>query len=186
MAKNKGQFQKGEHWRKPKPWWDKSWLQDQYVTCQRSGADIAHEGGVRDSAIYYWLAKHGIQRRTMSEIRKEKHWGAAGSDNPMWNRKGELNPRWLGGITPDRQSFYMSQEWKKACSEVWKRDKATCCRCELQKKRNPDMPFHIHHIESFSNKTLRADTANLVLLCECCHHFIHSRKNADREYLPEV
>jgi hypothetical protein len=117
----------------------------------------------------------------MSEIRKMKRWGQSGVDNPMWNKKGELNPRWLGGITPERQSFYISQEWKNVCSEVWKRDKAICQRCGLRKET--DMPFHIHHIKSFKESKLRADINNLILLCETCHQWIHSKGNKSNDYI---
>lgn len=185
MRNSKGQFEKGHHWRSRKPWWDKGWLYDQYSTRRRSAADIATEGGVGETAILYWLGKHNISRRSVSETRKYKYWGSAGADNPMWNKRGELNPRWLGGITPERQSFYTSTEWKKACRTVWIRDDAECQRCRLLKKEFPDIPFHIHHIESFANKSLRADTKNLLLLCEVCHHFVHSKKNINREHLPQ-
>lgn len=185
MKNNKGQFKKGTHWRKKKPWWDRQWLYDQYITYGRSAKDIALDGGVGETAILYWLAKHSIKTRTMKETRKNKHWGLLGADNPMWNRRGELNPRWLGGVTPERQAFYTSQEWKTACSFVWDRDSATCQRCGLEKKTNSDVPFHIHHIVSFANESLRADTDNLILLCEICHHFVHSRKNIKHEYISE-
>jgi len=185
MRNKKGQFLKGNHWREKKPWWEKEWLFDQYINCKKSAFDIAKEWGVRDTAIHYWLKKHGIKGRSISESRKIKHWGSVGSDNPMWNKFGELNPRWMGGVTPERQLFYASQEWKTACSSVWKRDRAICQRCDLSKKESPDMPFHIHHIESFANTELRADIKNLVLLCETCHHFIHSKRNINHEYLPK-
>ncbi len=186
MRNKKGQFLKGSHWRSRKPWWSRDWLCDQYVNCQRSAAGIAVEGGVGETAILYWLDKHDIPRRTMSEVRKMKHWGACGADNPMWNRRGELNPRWLGGVTPERQAFYTSDEWKAACSAVWNRDRATCQRCKVNRRDSMDAPFHIHHIESFANRELRAEVSNLVLLCETCHHFVHSKANTDREHLPEV
>jgi len=184
MRNNKGQFKKGSHWRKRKPWWDKEWLYDQYITCGRSAKEIANGGGVTENAIFYWLHKHKIKRRNISEARAIKYWGSKGTDNPMWNRRGELNPRWLGGVTPERQAFYTSEEWRKACSAVWKRDGAICQRCGLYREDALDMPFHIHHIQSFANKDLRADVSNLVLLCETCHWFIHSRENVDRDYLP--
>ena len=101
----------------------------------------------------------------------------------MWNKRGELNPRWKGGITPLRQAFYMSEEWKTVCSAVWKRDKATCRRCGLEKKENAEMPFHIHHVVSFANEQLRATASNLVLVCETCHHFIHSKRNEKNEFI---
>lgn len=185
MRNKKGQFKKGHHWRKPKLWWDKEWLKDQYINCGKSAIQIATEGGVTENAIFYWLSKHNIKRRSMTEIRAEKKWGLFGSDNPMWNRKGELNPNWAGGITPERQLFYQSAEWKTVCQIIWKRDNATCCRCGLYKEDSKDMPYHIHHIESFANRELRADADNLVLLCEACHHFVHSKRNIERAFLPK-
>ena len=182
MRNKKGQFKKGHHWRTPQQFRDKKWLVENYVKQERSTGDIAKGFGVTDAAILFWLKKHGIDRRSLSEARKLKHWGLSGVDNPMWNRRGDLNHNWKGGITPERQSFYVSQEWKTACSNVWKRDNATCQRCSLDKRESADMPFHIHHIKSFADKELRADETNLVLLCEACHHFVHSKKNTKNEY----
>lgn len=197
MSTNDGRFKKGErrspatefkpgqHWRKRKPFWDREWLYHEYVVMGRSTGDIAAQFDVIPESISHWLRKHDIPRRSISEARAIKHWGASGSDNPMWNRRGELNPRWLGGVTPERQAFYTSQEWKSACSAVWKRDNATCQRCQLHRNDQPDMPFHIHHIVSFAVEKLRADTDNLVLLCEVCHQFVHSRRNVDGEFLSQ-
>jgi hypothetical protein len=185
MRNEKGQFLKGAHWRKPQPFRDRAWLIEEYVLKQRSTGDIAIEFGTTDAAILFWLRRHKIPRRSVSEARKIKRWGAEGADNPMWNKRGELNPRWLGGITPERQSFYTSRQWKRACALVWKRDKAKCRRCDLHREAQPDMPFHIHHIVSFADPELRADPANLALLCEVCHHFVHSRRNVGREFLPK-
>lgn len=179
----KGQFTKGTHWRTATPIREREWLYEQYVTLKRASGDIAKDFGYTDSAVLFWLKKHGIPRRTTREIRQIKHWGTSGSDNPMWNKKGELNPRWKGGITPERQSFYLSSEWKSACSGVWKRDNATCQRCGVHKADSPDIPFHIHHIESFAIVEKRADTKNLILLCEICHHWVHSKKNTKKEFL---
>ncbi|TXH50932.1 MAG: HNH endonuclease [Desulfurellales bacterium] len=186
MDRNKrGQFLPGTHWREDQPFRHKAWLENEYVELGRSTGDIARQFGVTDAAILFWLRKHGIPRRSVSQARSLKHWGVSGPDNPMWNRRGELNPRWLGGITPERQAFYTSQEWKSACSAVWKRDDATCQRCRLHRDDQPDMPFHIHHITSFAVEELRADLANLVLLCEVCHQFVHSRGNVDGDYLSQ-
>lgn len=186
MNKNDGKFKPGHHWREPRPWWNKKWLYDQYIVCQRSASEIAQEAGITENAILYWLHKHKIKRRTISEARAVKHWGASGSDNPMWNKFGELNPNWKGGVTSERQAFYISQEWKDVCSATWKRDNATCQRCGLHKDDRNDMPFHIHHIVTFANEELRADIDNLVLLCEACHQFVHSSENTEREFLPKV
>ena len=180
-ASPKTQFKKGQHWREHKPYWNKEWLVNQYIVLGKSASEIAKEQGCKTNNILYFLKKLKIPIRNTSEARKVKYWGQSGVDNPMWNMRGELNPMWLGGITPERQSFYQSKEWKIACSSVWKRDMATCQRCGIQK--NTDMPFHIHHIKSFKDKELRADLDNLILLCESCHHFIHSKKNIERLWI---
>lgn len=177
---------KGTHWREPQQFRDKEWLENAYIDQQKSTGDIAGMFGVTDAAILFWLKKHGITRRSISESRKTKHWGQVGSDNPMWNKRGEINPNWKGGVTPERQEFYTSKEWKDACSFVWKRDASTCQRCNLTKKEQEDMPYHIHHIVGFANRELRADPQNLVLLCEVCHQFVHSRKNKNGEFLPKI
>jgi hypothetical protein len=183
--KPNGQFEKGEHWRQHKPFREKGWLIEHYINQQMSTGEIATMFGVTDTAVLFWMKKHNIDRRSISQARGIKKWGVSGSDNPMWNKRGELNPRWLGGITPERQAFYTSRKWKIACSAVWKRDSATCQRCGIMKKENKDIPFHIHHVKSFSDKKIRAETSNLVLVCEICHHFIHSKRNKNCEYLQE-
>jgi len=184
--KPNGQFAKGSHWRPHRPFRDRAWLLKNYILLQRSTGDIAAEFGVTDGAILHWLQRHDIPRRTTAQARAIKRWASFGPDNPMWNRKGELNPNWRGGVTPERQAFYTSKEWRNACSAVWARDAAACRRCGTSKARAADMPFHVHHIVSFADKSLRADPENLVLLCEACHHFVHSRENVDREHLPEI
>lgn len=184
MAHNeRGQFIRGTHWRPEKPYWKKSWLEEHYTEKQMSASEIAQMFGITENAIYFWLKKHQIPGRTMSEVRKAKRWGSFGPDNPMWNRKGEMSPNWRGGVTKERQLFYASQEWKTACRVVWKRDRGCCQRCGGNKTLTPDMPMHIHHVVPFANVPLRADASNLVLLCEACHRFVHSRKNVNHEHL---
>ena len=175
------EFKKGQHWRPRKNHWDAKWLREEYEIKKRSAQEIANENGCTENNILFWLHKHGIQRRSTNETRAIKHWGLVGADNPMWNRKGELNPHWKGGCTPERQTFYISKEWKNACLGVWKRDRAICQRCRIQVSAG--IPFHIHHIISFAVQAKRADINNLILLCEICHHWVHSRKNLKREFL---
>jgi len=180
-SKKTGRFEKGYTWRKTKPYWDRGWLYVEYIVKGKSAKEIADEQGCHSNNIYFWLLKHNIKTRNVSQARKLKYWGLQGEDNPMWNKRGELNPNWKGGITPERQEFYQSRKWKEVCSLVWKRDKATCRRCFI--KSNEGIPFHIHHKSSFSNRELRADKNNLVLLCKVCHNFIHSKLNENREFL---
>jgi len=172
---NNGQFKKGEHWRTHQPYWDKAWLEKEYAT--KSCGDIAKDFNITEAAILFWLRKHGIERRTTSEAREIKYWGCSGEDNPMFGKRGELNQNWKGGCTPDRQLFYMTDEWKRACQEVYRRDDAKCRRCKKSGK------LHIHHVISFAEKRHRAEPDNLVLLCVGCHRFVHSKKNTNLEFI---
>jgi len=172
---NKGQFKKGQHWRKHKPYWDKEWLKKEYS--KRSAGDIARDWNITEAAILHWLRKYNIKRRTISEARALKYWGCSGEDNPMFGKNGKLNPNYRGGCTQERQLFYAGSEWKDVCSAVYKRDNAKCVRCGKPGK------MHVHHIVSFSEKKYRADINNLVLLCVKCHRFVHSKKNINREYI---
>ncbi len=171
------EFKKGSCRWPEKPYWHKNWLENEYLQKERSAADIANEFGVTECAILQWLRKHNIQPRTMSEIRSKKHWGSSGKDNGMYGSTGNKNPNWKNGCTPDRQSFYVSEEWKKVCRLVYARDNARCVKCGSKEN------LHVHHIVSFSVKEKRADVDNLVLLCEKCHRFVHSKKNTEKEFI---
>lgn len=172
---DKGQFVKGNHWREPKSYWDRDWLYNEYINNQKSAKQIADEQGCKEGNILYFLKKHGINTRSISDIRKMKYWGLAGEDNPMYGKVGKLNHNWKGGCTPERQSVYVSIEWKKVVPKIWRRDNATCQLCN--KHKNDGDEFHIHHITPFADELLRMELDNLVLLCKSCHQWIHSKKN---------
>ena len=97
----------------------------------------------------------------------------------MKGRKGSDTPRWKGGITPERQAVYSSREWVEAVKAVWRRDGATCQRCGLRKNTDRNKPFDIHHVKGFANIKHRTNPDALVLLCERCHYWVHSRKNKE-------
>lgn len=178
------EFKEGTHWRKPQSFRDKEWLEQNYVSKSMSAGEIAAMFGVTDSAVLFWLRKHGISRRTVSEARAVKHWGNAGESNPMFGMSGDKNPRWKGGVAPERQTFYSSPAWKAAFDFVWKRDNGKCRRCGASDSGARKM--HVHHIVSFHCKELRCDTTNLVVVCSKCHGFIHSKKNVNAEYIQKV
>jgi len=184
MRDKQGRFKKGHHWREPKLYWCRDWLYQEYVVNERSAADIASEFECNENNILYFLAKHNIPRRSMSDVRRVKHWGLFGEQNGMYGRTGEDNPHWRGGCTPERQALYASQEWAKAVRNVWKRDRATCQRCGKRKQDNEGL-FHIHHIVPFGNEALRTEPSNLVLLCDKCHWFVHSRENTEGEFISD-
>lgn len=119
-----------------------------------------------------------IARGGVPYLRNGKHW--------LKGAPPEANPRWLGGVTPERQEFYRSPEWKAACCAVWQRADARCERCGRDHRlrdRKRERPFHVHHIVSFAVRELRAEASNLALLCEPCHMWVHSKNNVDRQFL---
>jgi hypothetical protein len=171
MPNAKGQFQRGEHWRTPQPYWDRAWLDHEYTAERRSASDIAAQFAITENSILFWLGKHGIPRRSISEIRERKHWGLAGAANPMYGKVGILNPRWKGGLTPARQAIYASSDWKSAARAVRKRDKA-CRLCGCCKDTE------IHHIDPFSQAPLLVmDVGNMILLCGACHRKMRGKEN---------
>ena len=163
------EFKEGQHWRKPKSYWSKEWLEGEYITKGKTMQQIANEQGCHRNNILYFLKKHNIKSRTIKEIRSKKYWGLEGEINGMFGKTGEQSPNWKGGITPERQAFYSSLEWKKVAREIKQRDKI-CQRCKSK------IDLHIHHIISFEVKELRMELSNLVLLCEKCHFWVHSKK----------
>ena len=182
MPNEHGQFLKGEHWRKPRPHWQKQWLVDEYVTAARSTGDIAAECGCTDANIIRWLRKHGIARRTVAQARAIKHWGAVGSNNPMHGKTGAANPGYVDGSSPERQRMYAQGEGKAFVRSVLARDGYRCRRCKAPKAGAKSL--HVHHIRPWAgNEVLRFDASNAVTLCRTCHQFVHSKANTEREFL---
>lgn len=175
------EFKKGQHWREPKLYWNEEWLFTEYIVKGKSAEQIAQENGCKSNNILYFINKFGIRTRTMSEIRVNKYWGLVGEQNGMYGRCGEANPHWMGGISPERQTFYASPEWSDVVKRVWERDAAKCGRCEISKTN--DIEMHIHHITSFVVKDMRCDLNNLILVCKKCHNWIHSKKNTDKLFV---
>jgi 5-methylcytosine-specific restriction protein A len=171
----KTEFKPGEHWRPHQAFREKEYLNEEYINKQRSASDIAREFNVGDTAILFWLAKHDIPRRGVSQARAIKHWGAGGEKNPMFGKKGEDSVNWRGGVTPERQRVYSSLEWSNAARIVWERDGGKCTECGREERR-PHY-IHIHHDKPFDTfPEDRCDPANLRLVCSQCHPKFHKRK----------
>jgi 5-methylcytosine-specific restriction endonuclease McrA len=182
MHDSQGHFVKGTHWRERKPHWDAEWLRTQYVSSGRSTGDIAAECGCTDANILYWLARHGIPRRNVAEARALKHWGASGEANPMHGKTGAANPRYVDGSSPERQRLYAQGQGKAFIREILARDGYRCQRCSAPKTTPKSL--HVHHVKPWAgNEQLRFDSKNAVTLCRDCHSWVHSRANADREFM---
>ena len=173
------QFKKGQHWRKRKPYWDRAWLENEYVNKKRTLSEIAAEFGVTANAISFWIIKHGIKTRSISETRKIKYWGASGKANPMYGRRGPKSTYWKGGHTPQRQKDYAKTEVISFLRSIRQRDRV-CQRCGSK----GSSPLHVHPIQSFSlYPELRYVESNCVCLCKACHLWVHSNANERGDFL---
>lgn len=163
------------------------WLKEEYINKGRTLGDMGNEAGVTPNTILKYMRKFGVETRTTVESRAINGTltSLSGKQNPMYHRRGEKNPNWRGGCTPDRQALYNSQEWADVVQLVWKRDNATCQRCNKRKNSEVQI-YHVHHIVSFAVVELRTDPDNLTLVCEDCHTWIHSKKNKQKEFIKEI
>ena len=189
----------------------KEWLFEQYVTLGRDTSQIGLDVGRDPKSVWNWLKDFGIPTRLRGSYAKRflrgrvagfKHSEATKkklSDNAkargaipydpkvgpyMKGKRGAETPNWKGGITAERQSHYGTPEWIRLVNAVWARDKKCCQRCG--KKHSKGEPFDVHHIVSFQCKELRSEITNLVLLCERCHYWVHSRKNTKKEFIKAI
>ena len=172
--RNQGRFVKGRSYRFtiPKLYWERDWLYNEYVEEKKSAKRIAIEQGCNENNILYFLKKHNIETRTMSEIRRIKHWGARGKNNPMFGRYGKLNPNWNGGNSPERQSKYARYYWKELAKSILKRDNYKCRKCGQGHIK--DHKLIVHHIKPWARyPELRFVADNLITLCEACHKNEH-------------
>lgn len=163
----KGRFLPGHHWRPRQKWWDKEWLNTQYKT--KSASEIALENNTTESNMLYWLRKHRIQRRTVSEARQIKHWGLSGKNNPMWR----------GGITPRDTSSKKYREWRVS---IFERDDYICQICN-----NRGGSLEAHHIlpiRTFNGSPdLEFNKSNGITLCKKCHNIIQNKEMLFAKYL---
>lgn len=92
------------------------------------------------------------------------------------NWTGEDNPCWRGGHPP-----YYGPNWLRQQREARRRDNHRCCLCgtsEQTQRRALDV-HHIKPMRLFAGDYRRANAlANLVSLCEFCHHLAESFSKA--------
>ena len=181
MRNKNGKFGKGYTYRNPKPYWDKKWLWEEYVTKKKSATQIAKEQNCHKNNIYSFLKKHSIPTRTMKQIRKIKKWGLSGKSNGMYGKTGKQNPNWNGGHSPERQSIYARSAWKKLAKTILARDKYRCQLCGTGHLHKEGYGLVVHHIKAWSlYPELRFEHKNLQTLCVNCHKKIHSRRKSIR------
>lgn len=200
-------------WQAKQKGYDANWLRAKYVDEGLSADEIALLVSRNAKSVWNWLKWYGIATRPRGH--NQKNWfhpghnksprgpvsdetkrkiSASNTGKPkrpkgerhhLAGKTGPLSPTWRGGITPERQAFYASQEWRAACTAVWHRADAKCERCGKDHRQidRKSEAFHVHHIVSFAVRELRAEPSNLALLCDRCHRHVHSRKNVTHEFL---
>lgn len=193
----------------------REWCEQKYLVETLGCPDIAQLVNRDAKTVWYWLRKHGIQTRPRGADERQhfkkgtqtrlgiKHTPEAiakvrraslerGAVPYLRNgvhfnkgKRGAVVANWKGGVTPERQTFYRSDEWKAAVKAVWKRADARCERCGLDRRTTDRKAewFHVHHIVSFAVGELRCEVDNLVLLCRPCHRWVHSKANVNGEYI---
>lgn len=187
---------------------DKDWLYQKYVVEGLSTYDIGKIVGRNPKNVYNKLKDFGIPTRTRAEeIVKHSWWNLglehagkgkhrsedvkekiskARTGKKYPNLQGEKNgmfgkrsPNWKGGTTPERQKIYGSNLWREIVKTVFERDGFICQRCN-----QPKRIIHVHHIKSWADyPDNRFDLDNLITICKECHHWIHSKKNTNRDFL---
>lgn len=173
--------------RDPKTVW--AWLKHYGIPTRRRGGLTSPHAFRKGHTSLFTGRKHSAEtRQRLREIALAD--GRVPFDPkvgpPFRGKRGAETPNWKGGVTPERQAFYASDEWRSACKIVWARAKARCERCGIDHNTADRRgTFNVHHIVSFMVRELRATESNLALLCRPCHFFVHSRDNVDRAFIGE-
>lgn len=168
----------------PKTIW--SWLKKNEIPTRSRGGDSSSGSFKKGSNL--WLGKKH-KPETKDKIREARlkdghvpylkngvHW--------MKGLESKNHPNFKGGLTPERQSLYSSNEWSEAIKKVWKRDNAICQKCGKSHNEEKNRGnFHIHHLVSFQVRELRSEVSNLILLCKECHRWVHSNKNINKQFI---
>lgn len=107
-----------------------------------------------------------------------------GKDNGMYNRRGERNPNWKGGVTnliKLIRHLYKYRQWR---SDIFTRDEWTCQECGIRSGFGKAVYLEAHHIKSFAEILKEYDVHSLeeaeyceelwdinngITLCNKCH-----------------
>ena len=187
---------------------DRDWLYQKYIVEELSTYQIGKIVNRNPKNVYNKLKDFGIPTRSRAETIQKNAWWNIGKDH--WNKgkhrsektknkisktrkerkipgmQGKSNPmygkrshNWKGGVTPERQRIYATGLWKEIAKTVFERDLWLCQKCGKQNNN-----LHTHHKKAWADYIEnRFDLDNLVTLCKKCHHWIHSKKNINKEFI---
>lgn len=157
------------HYHSAKTYHDRQWLHNAYIVERRSAEDIAREFGVAGVTVTRNLRRVGIEVRDAKESKIGVFAGAK-------------NASWKGGVTPERQRLYKTQQWRQLVRFIFERDQFRCQRCGVGQASKHHL--HAHHIKPWAdNEQLRFETTNLITLCRDCHLWVHSLANTEKQFL---
>jgi hypothetical protein len=165
------------------------WLRDYGIKTRSRGTSTKKQWarGERDTFSGWKMSEEGREKIRQARLRDGRvPYLTKDGSHYMKGRRGKDHHGWQGGLTPEREALAQTEEWKSVVKFVWRRADAKCERCGVDHRKVDNRKangFHVHHITPFRFKELRADPTNLALLCRPCHHFIHSKKNVDKEFI---
>jgi transposase-like protein len=111
---------------------------------------IADKLGISASTVHHWMEKHGIERRSKTDL------------------VGELHPRYK----EDSEYHVYDQQWARVRETVIQRDDEQCQECGISRakcKERYDMDLDVHHITPQRKVDDKYDTENLITMCRSCH-----------------
>lgn len=175
--------------RDPKRVWE--WIRDYGIETRGRGSDLSRQWSDGERQHPGGFAHTQETKSKIRELRLRDGrvpYLTKDGTHYMRGRRGADHHGWKGGLTPEREALSTTDEWKNAVKAVWARADAKCELCGKDHRTidRRKSSFDIHHIISFQYRPTRADVSNLVLLCEPCHYFVHSKRNTEKLYLKET
>jgi len=167
---------------KGKVYVNKTWLAEHYCHLNLDQATIAELAGVSPHTIRSWIRKHGHQKPIGSWSKGRSSWNKGKRYQAGWHhspetkqrfgdqKRGENNPHWKGGITPEAVS--LRRGVKDLRPHVLARD---AYRCRLCGQNSNKLTLH-HILPIWARPDLALDVNNLASVCSSCHHSINGRE----------
>ena len=129
-------------------------------------------GAVWDSPPNLLIAVNGYPVGTLLNVagnRRGMSLTTGGRRNLSTTKHGHLNPRWRGGITPERQKI---AKWTSSIAPtIHAKFNYTCQLCGLR-----GGSLHVHHVDPVYHNVSRAyEKDNLLTVHASCHRQLESR-----------